>query len=177
SNGEPKRPSAVISQVGEGHSLTTDLLSYENAWSDNEKTLKTLPGNFAYLRMEFYRLTSMERWEKSADKTCKNEKDRELRIPATCGSKATRSQGRCPAGHCRTHRGMQFVLPRAADFCTEPPNRQPQGNRPNESGKIGKRRHRFVKVGTASRIGIFGARRYVRTVNFFRPREVVVNPN
>src|SRR5262245_21035735 len=52
-----------------------------------------------------------------------------------------------------------------------------KANRPNESGKIGKRRHRFVKVGTASRIGILGARRYVRTVNFFRPREVVVNPN
>src|SRR5262245_5285566 len=49
-----------------------------------------------------------------------------------------------------------------------------KANRPNESGKIGKRRHRFVKVGTASRIGILGARRYVRTVNFFRPREVVV---
>src|SRR5262249_1238560 len=49
-----------------------------------------------------------------------------------------------------------------------------KANRPNESGKIGKRRHRFVKVGTASRTGILGARRYVRTVNFFRPREVIV---
>ena len=96
-------------------------------------------------------------------------------FPRLDASRASRCQGRCPAGRRRTHRGMQFASRRAADSARHHQAGNPEVHRPHESGKIGKRGHRFVKVRTVAGIRIFGSRRDVSAVNLLSPREVVVN--
>ena len=53
-----------------------------------------------------------------------------------------------------------------------------EAHRANQSGEIGQRSHRFVKVRThVARVAMIRAGRNMRAMNFVGPGQVIVNPN